>query len=322
MRKKSACTAAMAMSLVATLLLAACGSGGGGKAAEHTGKTVLTVGVVPAFPAAALYLGIKQGIFAKEGLEIKPQVAESGAAEVALALNGQIQAGFISTVVLLKSIEGGAPLQLTAAADVVHTPGYGGLVVPKGSKITSPKDLEGKTIAVNALSGVDNLTVVQFLADAGGDPSQLKVVEVPYPQMQAALTSHRVDAAVMTDPFYDTALAAGDVSPFQLAAGVGGEGALISGYFMSNSFVKANPDVVKSFAKAMDEANAYATAHPDAVRAIIPSYTQLPAASVAKAVLPAFASQLTVGQVQPVIDVMTKFKYLSKPLKAESVIGN
>lgn len=320
-------TLTVAAAVAALGVTSACGStnGSSGTTAAATtgadGLTTVNVAVVPALPAAGLYLGVEKGIFKKHGLDVKTQAAQSGAAEVALALNGQIQAGFISTVVLGLSVARGVPVEMVAPADVVHTPSYGG-VVTKDASIAKPANLSGHTVAVNALGGVDELMLRETVKEDGGDPSKIKFVEVPYPQMQAAVEAKRVDAAVATTPFFESAIKAGALNPFPVPTGVGGDGALVSGYFMTKEYAKANPAIAKKFSEAMLETNVYAEAHPDEIRSTIPSYTEIPADVLANIPLPKFATTpLTAAAVDPVLKVMTDFSYLKKPVTSADVLG-
>lgn len=291
-------------------------------AATGSGQmTTLNVAVVPALPAAGLYLGVEKGIFKKHGLDVKTQAAQSGAAEVALALNGQIQAGFISTVVLSLSVGRGVPVEMVAPADVVHSPSYGGIIT-KDAAIKKASDLAGRTVAVNALGGVDELMIREAVRNDGGAPSNVKFVEVPYPQMQTAVEAKRVDVAIATTPFLESAVKAGAINPFPVPTGVGGEGALVSGYFMTKEYAKANPGIIKQFSDAMLETNAYAEEHPDEIRAVIPSYTEMPGDVLANIALPKFATTaVSAASVDPVLKVMSDFGYLKKPLTAADVLG-
>ena len=56
----------------------------------------------------------------------------------------------------------------------------------------TPKDLEGKTIAVNTLNNICGVTINATLEEKGVDVSTLKYTEVPFPEMVAALEKGRV----------------------------------------------------------------------------------------------------------------------------------
>ena len=91
------------------------------------------------------------------------------------------------------------------------------MVVKQDSSIKSAKDLAGRTVAVNTLQNIGDTTVRESVRKAGGDPSKVKFVEMPFDQMPAALDGGRVDAAWMGEPRMTVAKAQGArvvASPF------------------------------------------------------------------------------------------------------------
>ena len=77
--------------------MAACGddeeSGGGGTAGGSGAAEVtkVKVGVLPISNVAPLYVGMKQGFFKEEGLEIEPVPAQSGNEIVTAMVSGDLQ---------------------------------------------------------------------------------------------------------------------------------------------------------------------------------------------------------------------------------------
>ena len=75
------------------------------------------------------------------------------------------------------------------------------IVVGKDSPIKSAKDLEGKTVAVNTLNNIVHLMAMAWVDKNGGNASKVKFVEIPFPQMEAALIAGKVDAISVQEPF-------------------------------------------------------------------------------------------------------------------------
>src|SRR3954467_9349034 len=149
----------MRLSVVVVLIsvaavLGACGSDDSGGGGGNSGQpATLKVGVIPIADVAPLYLGIKQGYFKQEKLTIKPRPAEGGAAIVAATVAGDDQIGFSNTTSLLIANSKNVPVKLIAqgVAGAAKVSGaWDAVLVKKGSTLT-PKDLEGKTVAVNTL---------------------------------------------------------------------------------------------------------------------------------------------------------------------------
>src|SRR4051812_17431691 len=93
--------AGAALALVLPLTLSACGGGDDDQATDSSGTAKVTVGVIPIVDVAPIYLGIKQGFFKDEGLQLKLETAQGGAAIVPGVVSGQYQFGFSNTVSLL-----------------------------------------------------------------------------------------------------------------------------------------------------------------------------------------------------------------------------
>jgi len=146
---------------VAAVLALAAGCGGGSEASTCGGgegkPTTVTVGTLPISNAAPLYLGAKKGFFREEGIEVKPEVAQSGNELITGALSGSygfIFAGYIPSIVARSK---GLPITIVSASDIgakTASKEWTVLLVKPESKIRGPDDLVGRTIAVNGLRGV------------------------------------------------------------------------------------------------------------------------------------------------------------------------
>jgi NitT/TauT family transport system substrate-binding protein len=183
--------------------------------------------------------------------------------------------------------------------------------VPKGSRIRSVDDLPGKTIAVNALRGLAEVVISRSLEKQGVDYHKVKMLEVPFPEMPAALEGHRVDAALLTEPFLSAVLARGGTQID--APSVETLPSFPNGvYVASAKYLAANGDVVDRFSRAMNKSLDYAQAHPDEVRRIIPTFTKTPAAAAAKLRLPAFDSKLDRNGIDLEAKLTAKYGIIDK----------
>ena len=179
-----------ALALSVTLLAGACGSDGSTGTPESSGgSTKVKIGVIPIVDVAPIYLGLKQGFFSAEGLDVSLETAQGGAAIVPGVVSGQYQFGFSNSTSLLLATFQGLPLKVvssgvasTGAADK----DFGGVIVKADSPIKSAADLAGKRIAVNTLKNINTTTVNQVVRAAGGDPSKIEYVELPFPDIAPA----------------------------------------------------------------------------------------------------------------------------------------
>src|ERR671915_328213 len=168
--------AALLLALALAAGAAGCGddddAGGGGEGEPAT----LNVGVIPIADVAPLYLGMKKGFFEEEQLTIKPQLAEGGAAITPAVLSGDFQIGFSNTISLLIASSKNLPVQIVSQGVLGGkdaSEAWADLLVPKGGEIKDGKDLEGKTIAVNTLNNICEVTIKASLEKEGVDVSKL-----------------------------------------------------------------------------------------------------------------------------------------------------
>jgi NitT/TauT family transport system substrate-binding protein len=284
------------LAVVLALALAGCGGdddgGGGGGAAE--GPVTVTVGTLPIANAAPMYLGMKKGFFDAERVKIKTQVGEGGAALIPALLSGDTQFAFVGVIPAITAVAKDLPIKIVTSSDdaaATEDKDWQTLVVAKGSPIKGVADLPGKTIAVNALRGLAEVVISRSLEKQGVDYHKVKLLEVPFPEMPAALATHRVDAALLTEPFLSAVLAQGGTQID--APSVETMPSFPNGvYVASDKYLAENGDVVDRFARAMNKSLDYAQAHPEEVRDIIPTFTKTPAAAAEKLRLPVFDSAL------------------------------
>jgi NitT/TauT family transport system substrate-binding protein len=301
--------AAAALAAVA-LAVAACGGddGGGGSASTATGTgtgdapapATVTVGTLPTANAAPMYLGMKKGFFRAEGLTVKPQVGEGGGSLIAALNSNAVQFAFVGVIPMVTAVSKDVPIKVVAASDAAGaTPqtDWQVTMVSKSSPIRDVSDLEGKTIGVNALRGVAEVMIKNSVEKQGVDPDSLKLLEIPFPDMPAALAQKQVDAVLATEPFLSAILADGGRqvdAPF-----VAAEPKVANGvYVASERYIASDGDVVDRFARAMSRSVDYAAAHEQEVRDIIPTYTQIPAAAAAKIRLPTFSAEIDRDSIQ------------------------
>jgi NitT/TauT family transport system substrate-binding protein len=294
----------VALGIAAALVLAGCGDdeetsgGGGGDEAAETTK--LTVGVIPIADVAPLYLGIKQGFFEEQNLEIEPQLAEGGAAITPAVLSGDFQIGFSNTISLLIAASKDLPVTIISQGVLggkTEDEAWADLLVLKDGPIKEPKDLEGKTIAVNTLKNICEVTIRKSLSDMGVDDSTLKFTEVPFPDMNAALEAKRVDGACVVEPFVSQGKAgkAKGIDPFYVNTA---PDLTVATYFTSKQYAEENPEVVERFVTAMEQSLDYAQQNPDAVRDILTEYTQIPPEAAANIKLPQWRKDITLDTVE------------------------
>jgi len=326
--RRGALVAAIATS---ALLLGACSSGsttpGTGGDTDEMEIVPVTVGAVFTTAAVPLWIAEEEGIFEEYGLDVTITQAPNFAASAPSLLNGQMQFANAATAPVITAIDQGMPLQIVAGVSAEpDDPAVGDdqVTVAAGSDITRPSDLEGKTVAVNAVgSGPYVGVMANYLAD-GGTPDGINWVVMNLSEQIAALESGQVDAAVLSEPFAGTARAQGFEAAFN-AYRANDLDVIPSGFtdavlVASTQYLAENADVAERMRNAMIDANDFAEKNPDIVRALLVEKLELEPASAEAAFLPAFIGAVEPDNVQAMIDAMLAVGLIESELDATDVV--
>jgi NitT/TauT family transport system substrate-binding protein len=229
-------------------------------------------------------------------------------------VSGQFQFGFSNTTSLLLAGSKGLPLKVVSAG--VASTGqtgkdFGAVIVKKDSPIKTAKDLAGKRVAVNTLKNINTTTVNKVVTDAGGDPKGITYVELPFPDIAAAVAKGDVDAGQVVEPFLTIATGQGDRQVVSNYAGTDPD-LMVGLYFTSQAFLTKNPKVVSSFTAAMTKSLEYASSHPEEARAVLASYTKIDPAVQKSLVLPKWPGTVDRDSVQTLSDLAQKDGLITK----------
>lgn len=311
------------LAVVTAFALMASGCGGTPTSSPTSGgKTSVTVGVIPIVDVAPIYLGVKQGFFSDEGLDVKLETAQGGAAIVPAVVSGQYQFGFSNTTSLLLASSQGLPLKVVAAG--VASTGedgkdFGAVIVKPDSPIRTAKDLAGKRVAVNTLKNINTTTINNVVQDAGGDPSTISYVELPFPDIAAAVANGDVDAGQVVEPFLTIATGQGDRQVVSNYAGTDPD-LTVGMYFTSQQYAGQNAEAVTGFTAAMKKSMDYAAAHPDEVRAILSTYTKIDPEVQKNLVLPKWPSKVDRDSVKLLGNLATDDGLITKSLDLDALL--
>ena len=324
--------AVIATAAVATLL-AACGGAGEGAGGDATGAatdagaeggelTPVTVGVIPIVDVAPIYLGVDQGFFEEEGLDVTLELAQGGAAIVPAVVSGQYQFGFSNVTSLLLAAQKGVPLKAVAPGN--FTTGkvgedFAAIVAPGESDIASAADLVGKTVAVNTLNNIGDSTVRKVVEDDGGDPSGVEFVEMGFPDMPAALSGGQVDAAWILEPHLTRALQSG-AEPVAWNFAETDPDLLIAAYFTSEQFLSSDAETVEAFQAALTRSFEYAQENPDDTRAILDEYTEIDPAVKEAMVMPRFETELSEDSMQLLADLAMQYGLTDEEIDVSTLL--
>ena len=316
----------LAVGLAGLLLVAGCSSGPSGSAASAPpssgaalSASTIKVGTAPTLSGLSFYAAAEDGAFTKNHLSAGPQLMTSGAEAIPLLLNGQIQFTVADAAAAIKAISQGVPLEIVAQGPIVSPDPQkdnAGLLVGPG--VTSVRDLTGKTVAVNALDSFSELAAEKSIDLAGGDSSKVKFVEVPIPQMPAAVKAGTVAGAAISEPFLSAGKAAGLKDLMPILYRVFPNAPMVV-YLASTAYASSHPQVIKQFADAITAANTALGASTATLESVSERAAKLTATQVAQVILPTYVpTPLSLTALGNVMKVMMEYKVLTAPIDLRS----
>lgn len=249
-------TAAAAVALVGSMT--ACSSSEDSSAAAADGSLkVTTLGLCNEIP---VYWAESNGLFKKNGVDVELVKSTGGAAALTALQSGDIDLAFTNPFSTQIAVSQGLDLQWIATAyetTSVEGEGTNAVVVKTGSGITDAKGLEGKTVAVNEVGGINEIITNQWMRVSGADPKKVKFVALPFAELASSVVSDKVNASQMPRQNISADLAdklTAIVDPF-VAAGEG-KGLIFAGYVTTGDKAKNSEKSMKGFQAALIEANA------------------------------------------------------------------
>lgn len=314
------------LAMAGALTLAACGEGdpsstasGGDGGSTAEGLTEVTVGTLPILPTAVIELGIDQGIFEDEGLALDVETGQGGAALLPAVMSGSMDFATGNPISLLQARDQGLDVRVVSSYTYDTADGVHAVLALKDSGIESAKDLEGKTVAINTLKSMGDLTIMEAVAQDGGDPSKVTFVEMPYPNMEQALDRGDVDAVWTPEPFMTIIRdGIGSVVTYPGVESVEGHPTMM--FFSSGSFIESEPETVEAMSTAINAAMDYATEHPDEVRAKAVEALGLDEALADKVVLEEFGGPVRTDVVKAFGELMNKYELLENPADVDGLL--
>lgn len=271
-------------------------------------KTHLNVAYLPIIQDAPLFLAIKNGYFAREGLTVStvPEVA-STAALPGMA-NGSIDliAGANYESFFAMQALGKFNMKIIADSSQCDTNSLVVLAMPQ-SHITGPASLLGKTVAVQLKPDIQTITLNAELQADGFDPGRIRYVVFPFPQMNAALKAGKVDAVAQVEPFASQAEAqlGAKVVMSYCSPPVGDFPE--AGFVSSAAWAAKYPHTALAFQRAVEQAQTLAATNRGAVEKVLPTFIPHMTAEIADIVdIGVFPTSLNAVRLQRLADLMVQ----------------
>jgi NitT/TauT family transport system substrate-binding protein len=285
-----------------TAVLAAFSSGQRGSAQS---PAPLRVSTTPIDLGAEVLYANDLGYFRDAGLDVDVTVLANGAAVAASVASGAEDIGEANLVSLASAHANGIPFVVIApAGNYTSKAPTTVAITAKSSPLKTAKELDGKTVGVVAIKDITQIGISSWIDKTGGNLASVKFVEIPQSAMCTAITSGRVEAGVVSEPFLSIALAGGCRVLAACHDSIARD-FLVGAWFSNTAWAKEHPDQVQRFAAVIAKTARWANAHHAESKAILEKYT--------KAAIPAgmtrvpFPDTLDVAQMQPLITAAARY---------------
>jgi NitT/TauT family transport system substrate-binding protein len=263
------------------------------------------------------------GIFKKHGVEAHIQYMINGEAAAAAIVGGSADVGIANSMSFAITHEKGIPLVFIAPGALYRNADpTTDLIVAQASPIKNAADLNGKTVALPALSGLPPISMKAWVHKNGGDESTVKFIEMPIAEMGVAVQQGRVDAALIAEPGLTSALQEDGVRVLGLPFGAIADRFYIDGWYARKDWVDSHRDLAQRVAKAIVAAQLWANEHPDQSAKILMTVTKINPAVLTSMRRAQFTDHFYPNLLQPVIDVSTEYHAISKPFSATQLYVN
>jgi NitT/TauT family transport system substrate-binding protein len=293
-----------------------------GQGGEESDPTQLTMQETAGVPSAFMGFGVEKGFFRDRQLDVEVEAAQGGATTIPALVSGDVQLGGSNVVSLLIAASRDLPIQVIAPGTSAQESGedFGALLVSEDSDVRETRDLEGKKIAVNTLNNIADVVVKAAVEKGGGDPSTLSLIEVPFPDMGAALANGDVDAAFSIEPFVTASVREGakviDYSYVTTEPGM-----QVGAMAVSRQFAEQNSDVVERFQDAVAETAEYVTDNEDEFRTFLSERAEIDPQLAKRIVLPRFTPELNPESLENTAGLMEKYGLVDGSIDAGKLLG-
>lgn len=260
------------------------------------------------------------GFFKQAGLDVDLTILANGATIVQAVAGGALDIGISNILPIALAVEHGLPFTYICSGGL-YNPKETSLCVLADGPIKTARDLEGKTVAASSLRDIAALSVLAWVDQQGGDSHKIRIVEVPFREMEQALQRGLVAAAPIAEPVLSTVLKTGTVRvllpPYH---DVFGRNFITGGWFTTKDWVAKNRPLARRFVQTIYATGKWANTHLDETATILAKVAKLDPAVVRTMNRSPFGSELTQSMIQPVLDIAYRYKFIDRPLAATDII--
>jgi NitT/TauT family transport system substrate-binding protein len=218
--------------------------------------TQVRVSTIPILDMATFFAALEQGFFKAEGLDVTTQTTQQGGSVGIPALvSGAYDIAYSNTTTIIQALQQGIDLKIIAGSsfNATQPPEQVALMSRKADGLKNGKDMEGKSVAVNARNGVQWLFSRAWVKATGGDPDKVTYREVAFPAMIDALKNKQVDAALAIEPFLTFGQRDPELGVMAWPFNVVAPGIQAAGYVVTAETAAKRTELVNKFLRGLNK---------------------------------------------------------------------
>jgi NitT/TauT family transport system substrate-binding protein len=241
------------------------------RAASALRPVSMTLDWVYEGPNVGFLVAHDQGFYRDAGLDVTVTAGKGSGNTARLVANKGTQVGFSDGYAASIGIAQGMSIKTIGS---VYRRNPSAIMVLEDSSIKSPKDLEGRTLAMIAGSGQFQQWPA-FVKGARLDASKITVVNLAPLSLGPALISGKVDAiGAYVQSYVPIIEIQGNKQVRAFWFADYGVSVVSNGIIAHNDFIKSDPDVLRAFVPASIKGFLYGRQHPDVAAATVKKYSE------------------------------------------------
>jgi NitT/TauT family transport system substrate-binding protein len=217
----------------------------------------------------------------------------------------------------------GLDLMFVAASARIRStpPDNSALLVLADGPVRGAADLEGRRVSAGLLHSVNHIHLLEWLERRGVNTARVQFLEVPFPQMADALFQGRLDAVWNVEPFVSVMISGGKVRALAYPYQDNIPGMDITAYVAKASWIKAHPDTMRRFRRAIDRATVFLVDAPKEERdRWIAAFSGMKPERVASINLPVFTTELNVPSLRTNLELAIRHQMVARSFAIEDMV--
>jgi NitT/TauT family transport system substrate-binding protein len=288
--------------------------------AARAAGTPVNAGTIPTDVSGVLVYGLDRGAFKNAGLDVTLTSLTSGPVVANAVAGGSLDVGAANVGSLCVARSRGVPFKIFAPAGVADADATGDIIaVLNDSPIKTPAELNGKTVGIVALKTMQHAAALALIDKRGGDSKSVRFIEVPFPEMGAALDAHRVDAALPNEPF--------TTSIRSRVRSLGGQWEAmktpfpIFAFFATETWLGAHGDTALTFAGVIRQTAVWANAHRKDTAQMLAKFANLDPQTAATMGRSTYGTTTPdPASIQQIVDIQLKYGMMTTPIDPVEMI--